>query len=141
MSGRKRSTLVGAFPEYGQAQLGQVASALSLAGGVKPTLTGLHCLSYRGSKVEYRTCLDAQEGSVVTDVILEGYDPRLRADLRQIVIAAGLGAAQAVRTSARSIHAMKKSLESQAMWILRVHSLVTGPDGVPLLQRAKLLSI
>ena len=141
MSRRKPSTLVEAFSEYGQAQLGQVASALSLAGGMKPTRTGLLCLSYRGSNVEYRTYLDAQEGSLVTSVIVEGYDPQLRADLAQIVIAAGLGPAQAVRKSARSIHAMRKSLESQAMLISRVHSLVTGPDGVRLLQRAKLVSI
>ncbi len=141
MRRRKPSTLVEAFSEHGQAQLGQVAAALSLVGGMKPTLTGLRCLDYSGSNVKYSACLDAQEGSIATHVVLEGHDPRLRADLRQIVIAAGLGPAQAVRTSGRSILALKKGIESQASWILRVHGLVTGPDGAQLLRRVKLISI
>ena len=106
-----------------------------------PTHTGIPCLSYRGSGMEYRVYLDTQDGAVLTQVRLEGNDPPMRADLRQIVIAAGLGPAQAVRTSARSIHAMKQSLESQVMWISRVHNLVSGDEGARLLERASLISI
>jgi len=52
------------------------------------------------------------------------------------VLAAGLGSRQDVRTSAHTLHSVRRSLSSQADWVRRLHPLLTGPDGPELLRRA-----
>ena len=52
------------------------------------------------------------------------------------MLAAGLGSRQDVRTSAHTLHSVRRSLSSQADWVRRLHPLLTGPDGPELLRRA-----
>jgi hypothetical protein len=74
---------------------------------------------------------------VVTVLVLKERDndqDGFRVHIEEVVKRAGLGQERDVQMDARSDEKMRKSLESLAYWVRRVHPLVVGPDGDSLLK-------
>jgi len=94
-------------------------------------------VAYAGAGVEYLVLHDPHDRVVLTHVALVAARPRLHAELTELVVAAGLGAAQHVRVSGRTRHAVAMSVRSQAEWVRRLHPVLAGPDGPDLIRAAR----
>src|SRR5262245_15705167 len=79
-----------------------------------PTAQGvvLPTIVFAGPDASYRIMLDTDEKAVVTRLEVGFHSGRLVADLVRLVHAAGLDAANKVRTSARTLHELRATLES-----------------------------
>jgi hypothetical protein len=77
--------------------------------------------------------------ATITQVWIPPHEPPPSVDLDDVYVAAGLGPAQDVRTSAQTRHAMNESLRSQADALRAVIPLLRGPDSTDLIRRSQLL--
>jgi hypothetical protein len=93
-------------------------------------------VAFTGSGLRYRICPDAGEGAIVTQVERDTGDGRLVADLARLVSAAGLGPANQLKRSARTVYSLRRSLESQAALVRSLHPLLAGVGGLDLLVKA-----
>jgi hypothetical protein len=75
--------------------------------------------------------------ATITQVWVPPNEPPPSVDLGSVYVAAGLGPAQDVRTSAQTMHAMNKSLKSQADALRAVIPLLRGPDSADLIHRSQ----
>jgi hypothetical protein len=110
-------------------------AALGLDGGLDPPgRVPIASATFHGDGVQYRISADPSEHVVSTSVLLTSVEPRVRALLADIVVAAELGPAQAVYSNSRLL---EKSLASHAEWINRVHPLLAGDTGPGLVDSAR----
>jgi hypothetical protein len=96
---------------------------------VIPTVT------YTLDRLTYEWMLDPRDAAVSVSVGLVVAGGTLGAWLEDIVKAAGLGPAQAVRGSARTWHSLQNAVASHAEWLERLHPRFSGPGAEEFLER------
>lgn len=139
MSSRAAGTVWSSFETEVSAAFAADAAALGVVARLQPEIVGgVRCvvLDADGARVGAEVCLVLQENAVETDVWLRTPDAVLKAGLAGLVVASGLGARQHVSRGVTTLYSLRKALASQADWLLRVHPLLSGPDGPALMRRA-----
>lgn len=97
---------------------------------VIPTIT------YRLGALSYQWMHDTHEYGIDGYVTLDSTDVRRDMSLGDLVVAAGLGAPQHVRKTAKTWRALQQAIESQTQWLDRLHPRLTGPEAPAFLDAA-----
>jgi hypothetical protein len=84
----------------------------------------------------YSILLDPDDQAVITEVQINLETGRLVAELDQLVVASGLGSRNQVPRSARTLRELKRSLESQADLLRKLHPLIASPDAQTFMRKA-----
>lgn len=90
-------------------------------------------VTYRMGGLAYRWLRDPHEHGVTVHIVLERDGVRHDIGLRELVVAAGLGVPQHVRTDARTWRAMRAAIESHVGWLDRLHPHLSGPEAIAFL--------
>jgi hypothetical protein len=115
-------------------QFGPMAASFGLHGPIEDGVV-LPTVAYRMDRLSYTWMLDAQHHALAVDVSLEIADGSLSITVDDLVVAAGLGAAQDVRTSAQTWHSLQRSIASHVHWLEQLHGHLTGPEADQFLRR------
>ncbi|BCB83921.1 hypothetical protein [Phytohabitans suffuscus] len=96
----------------------------------------LPTIAFVGRGLRYRIMLDPDDMAVITRVEVETESKRLVAELDNLVQAAGLGAPNHVKYSARTLTALRKALESQAKYVRLLRPRLVSDTVLQLMQMA-----
>jgi hypothetical protein len=115
-------------------QFGPVAASWGLHGPIEGGVV-LPTVDYRMDRLRYTWMLDVQDHALSVYVSLVIAEGSLAITVEDLVVAAGLGARQDVRTSAQTWHSLQRSIASHVHWLEQFHGHLTGPEADPFLQR------
>lgn len=87
-------------------------------------------VTYRLGRLSYQWVHD---GGISVVIALEEDGVRHSIWLEHLVVAAGLGVAQHVRTDGKTWRAVQQAIDSQSEWLERLHPHLSGPDAVAFL--------
>jgi hypothetical protein len=90
-------------------------------------------VTYRLGGLAYRWLHDPHEYGVTVHIVLERDGTGHAIGLRELVVAAGLGAPQHVRTDARTWRAMRQAIESHVGWLDRLHPHLSSTEAIAFL--------
>lgn len=93
-------------------------------------------VSFSKDALQYQVFYDPESHSVSTQIAFELESARLTVGLGSLVRAAGLGPAEQVKDSARTVANMQRSLETQVGFVRRLHPLLTSDAAVDLMRKA-----
>lgn len=93
-------------------------------------------VTYRLAGLAYRWLYDTFEPAVSVHVVLDEEGVRYSLSLQDLVVAAGLGAPQHVRTDAKTWRALQVAIESQTEWLDGLHPRLAGPEAATFLDNA-----
>ena len=89
-------------------------------------------VSYYSPSLAVHVAMDPRDG-LLTFAEGHAHGMRVSAELACLYVEAGLGPAQRVRTAAGSVHAVRKSLGSQAFALRELLPILLQPEGTALL--------
>lgn len=135
MSARTRPKSSETFAGEVRRRFGPMAQSWGLADPVEDDSI-LPSIEFTGARLTYDWVLDPQDAAVSVAVRLIVAGGILSIWVEDLVVGAGLGARQDVRSSARTWHAMQAAIESHVEWLERLHPMVTGPGAEEFLERA-----
>jgi hypothetical protein len=124
---RARPKRSDSFESEVQRQFGPVAASWGLHGPDEDGVV-LPTVAYRRDPLRCTWMLDVQEHELSVYVSLAIAEDRLAITVDDLVVAAGLGARQDVRSSAQTWHSLQRSIASHVHWLEQLHGHLTGPE-------------
>lgn len=135
MGKRERPKRSDTFETEVHKRFGPVAEKWGLEGPVEAEVV-LPTVTYHVDRLSYTWMLDPQDGRLSVAVSLVGATGSLWTYVADLVIGAGLGAAQDVRQGARTWLALTQAIDSHVEWLRRLHPTLTGPGNEEFLEHA-----
>jgi hypothetical protein len=93
-------------------------------------------VTYQSAGLAYRWLHAPSDHAINVHVVLHEEGVRYSVSLDELVVAAGLGAPQHVRTGAKSWRALQQAIESQTEWLERLHPRLSGPEAATFLDES-----
>jgi hypothetical protein len=129
----RKATKADTFGTEVRRWFGPLAAEWGMSDPVDDELVG-QTVTYRLGGLSYRWLYDWFEPSVHVHVTIEESGAHRGLSLEDIVVAAGLGTPQRVRTDGKTWRAVQMAIESQTEWLGRLHPRLSGPDGATFLE-------
>jgi hypothetical protein len=135
VGGYRKAGKTDSFQSEVRRRFGPMAAKWGMSGPVDDEVV-IPSVTYQSAGLAYRWLHDPSDHAIIVHVVLHEEGVRRSASLDELVVAAGLGAPQHVRTGATTWRALQQAIESQAEWLERLHPRLSGPEAAAFLDES-----
>jgi hypothetical protein len=135
MGKNRKKTKADSFESEVRRRFGPLAAQWGMAGPVEDHVV-IPSVTYQFNTLRYWWMYDDWEYHISVNISIKGDGGQYSISLDELVVGAKLGAAQHVRSRARTWLALQQAVDSHTTWLERLHPRIASPGGVTLLEGA-----